>query len=296
MRKSSRNITVSSKQKELDEASANKLKQAEIAKQQKAQKEKESENTRLEKIRLAKESKDKADEDLEYLNRVDKHMSELVKDVLKPAKKSETNYVKIKDVKNLKHEKSNKILKNRKNNALKELGLNIDYIKVLHKNTFDSVTANTFPVQNHNLMIDTLTLPTNSKGFNRLLVVVDLWSKEIEFEPMKAEDNTYDPKTGNRTNKGNGLTSQKALDAFLEITKRDIIKLKDLASIRVDDGSELKKDFKKYMKNNNILLRTALAGRHRQLANVESANKLIATILFAYMNNVETETNEEFNN
>jgi hypothetical protein len=46
-------------EEELDEASANKLKQAEIAKQQKAQKEKESENTRLEKIRLAKESKDK---------------------------------------------------------------------------------------------------------------------------------------------------------------------------------------------------------------------------------------------
>ena len=40
------------------------------------------------------------------------------------------------------------------------------------------------------------------------------------------------------------------------------------------------------MRNNNILLRTALPGRHRQLANVESANKLIATILFAYMNNV----------
>ena len=223
-------------------------------------------------------------------------MSELVKDVLKPAKKSETTFVKIKDVKNLKPGKSNKILKNRKNNTLNELGLNTQYTKILHKNTFDSVTANTFPLQNHNLMIDTLTLPTTSKGFNRLLVVVDLWSKGIEFEPMIATDNTYDPKTGNRTNKGNGLTSQKSLDAFLEITKRDIITLKDLTSIRVDDGSEFKKDFKKYMKEHNILLRTALAARHRQLANVESANKLIATILFVFMNNVETETNEEFNN
>ena len=115
-----------------------------------------------------------------------------------------------------------------------------------------------------------------------------------QFEPIKAEDNTYDEKTGHRTNKNNGLTSKKTLDAFLEITNTDIIKLKDLASIRVDSGSEFKRDFKKYMKEHNILLRTALPGRHRQLANVESANKLIATILFAYMNNMETETGEQY--
>ena len=92
-----------------------------------------------------------------------------------------------------------------------------------------------------------------------------------------------------------GLTSKKALDAFLEITKRNIIKLKDLGSIRIDSGSEFKNKFKKYMKEHNILLRTALPERHRQLANVESANKLIATILFAYMNNIETETGEDCN-
>ena len=60
----------------------------------------------------------------------------------------------------------------------------------------------------------------------------------------------------------------------MEITKRDIIKLKDLTTIRVDSGSEFKRDFKKYMKEHNILLRTALPGRHRQLANVENANKV----------------------
>jgi hypothetical protein len=223
-------------------------------------------------------------------------MDDFAKEVLKPAKKSETIYIKTKDVKNLKPDKTNKILKNRKNNTFNELGLNTDYRKVLHKNKFDSVTANTFPVQNHNLMIDTLTLPTTDEGFNRLLVVVDLWSKEIEFEPMIATDNTYDSKSGHRTNKDNGLTSQKSLDAFLAITKRDVITLKDLTSICVDSGSEFKKEFKKYMRNHDILLRTALPGRHRQVANVESANKLIATILFVFMNNVETETNEEFNN
>ena len=98
---------------------------------------------------------------------------------------------------------------NRKNNALKSLGQNTQYTKALHKNNYDSVSANTFPVQNHNLMIDTLILPTTLKGFNRLLVVVGLWSKEIEFGPMIATDNTYDPKTGHRTNKRNGLISEK---------------------------------------------------------------------------------------
>jgi hypothetical protein len=76
---------------------------------------------------------------------------------LKPAKRSETTYVKVKNVKNWKPDRPNRI-KNRKNNTLKELGLNTAYTKVLHKNKFDSVTANTFPVQNRNLMIDTLTL------------------------------------------------------------------------------------------------------------------------------------------
>ena len=96
-------------------------------------------------------------------------------------------------------------------------------------------------MQNRNLMIDTLTLPTTSEGYNRLLVCVDLWSKEFEFEAMKAEDNTYDPKSDHGNNKDNGLTFKKALDAFLKSTNRDITKLKDLASIRVDSGSEFKK-------------------------------------------------------
>jgi acyl-CoA hydrolase len=100
MRKSSRNRIVSAKQQELNNAKAQKFQNAEIAKKEKAKKEKEAENTRLEKIRLDKEAKDKADEDREYLNRVDKHLSELVKDVLKPAKRSETTYVKVKNVKN----------------------------------------------------------------------------------------------------------------------------------------------------------------------------------------------------
>ena len=39
-----------------------------------------------------------------------------------------------------------------------------------------------------------------------------------------------------------------------------------------------------------------MGGRHRQLVNVESLNKLIATILFAYMNNIETETGDDYDN
>ena len=197
MRTLSRNRIVSSKQQDLDEANAQKVRDAEVAKQKKVQQQQNTENTRIKKIRLDKEAKDKADEDKAYLSRVDKHLDELVKDVLKPPKKSEIKYMKVKNIKNLKPDRKTKVLKNRKNNALKELGLNTAYTKVLHKNTFDSVTANTFPVANHNLMIDTLILPTTNEGFNRLLVVVDLWSKEIEFVPMIATDNTYDEKTGN---------------------------------------------------------------------------------------------------
>ena len=63
------------------------------------QQQQNAEDSRIEKEARDKEAKEKADKD-PYLSQVDEHLKELVKEVLKPAKKSETKYVKVKNIKN----------------------------------------------------------------------------------------------------------------------------------------------------------------------------------------------------
>ena len=56
-----------------------------------------------------------------------------------------------------------------------------------------------------------------------------------------------------------------------------------------------KKDFDKYLKDNGIMHKTSLPYRHKQLANVESLNKQLYYIFSAYMNEIEKETGEPYN-
>ena len=68
-------------------------------------------------------------------------------------------------------------------------------------------------------MIDTLILPETDDGFNRLLVVFDLWSKEVDFEPLVATPNQYDPKTGLKVSKDNGEQYNNWNDTLPELKK-----------------------------------------------------------------------------
>jgi hypothetical protein len=77
------------------------------------------------------------------------------------------------------------------------------------------------------------------------MVVVDNWSNEIDFEPIKDK---------------NPIT---VLNAFKKIVKRPFLDM-PYASIRIDSGTEFKGEFKKFFHDNNILLRVAIAGRHKQ--------------------------------
>lgn len=155
------------------------------------------------------------------------------------------------------------------------LGLDeTDHIKPKHYK-FDRVKENTFPESGFNLMMDTMTLPTTKEGYQFLLVVVDLWSDNIDFEPLKS------------------TKAKEALAGFQKIIERPYIKMPE-ASIRTDDGVEFKKEFHKFLKNQNIAHRVSLPYRHKQNANVESANNALGRILVTYLSNKEKEIGETY--
>lgn len=132
-----------------------------------------------------------------------------------------------------------------------------------------------FPFEDYNFMADLLILPTTKKGNRYLLVVVDLATNEFDFQELKTK------------------TPNVILDAYKKMIKRPYIN-KAKASIRVDDGSEFKGVFERYLYDESILKRTALPNRKSQMGNVERLNGELGRIINGYMNTQELKTNKKF--
>ena len=148
-----------------------------------------------------------------------------------------------------------------------ELQIDETFTKPVRKTKikFDSVKASTVKLPDMNYMADVLFMPETKKKIKYLLVVVDLGTDEFDIEPMLK------------------LNSSMVLSAIQRIFKRDILK-KPEASIRTDGASEFQGDFAKYCYNNNIILRVAESGRHKQLANVDSLMVQLERLFNGYMN------------
>ena len=116
-------------------------------------------------------------------------------------------------------------------------------------------------VENGTHQIDLLYLPTDENGSKYAMVVVDLATGKTDSEPMKARE------------------SSDAVNALKKIYGRKKAVLKKPALIQVDDGTEFKKDFIKYLQNEGIKLKVAKAGRSRQMGKVEARNKIIGKML-----------------
>ncbi len=126
----------------------------------------------------------------------------------------------------------------------KDKGVNMPRFQVLKPNIIQSA--------------DTLFLP-NDKGFKYLLVVVDQ-SRKLDAQPLRIK------------------TAPAILNAFKAIYERKILKLPK--RIEVDAGSEFKGVVKQYFEGNNVDIRVAKTGRHRQQALVERANQTIGKEIF----------------
>jgi hypothetical protein len=186
-------------------------------------------------------------------------------------KNKKTEYVnEIKD----KTEKSNK--SSTKNKLLAHFNIDNRFTEKKNKIKFDSFDENSFPKQDYNFSADLLFLP-HYRGYKYLLVVVDNWSNEIEFEHIKTK------------------TAVVVLRAFKKIINREFMN-KPKASIRVDAGTEFQGVFKDYMFEEDILLRVALTGRHKQNAKAETAIKLISFLIINYLNIKEIELQRNYRN
>ena len=142
---------------------------------------------------------------------------------------------------------------------------------------YSKVKDSVYPKEDYNFMADLLQLPTTDKGFNYLLVVVDLWSDEFDIEPVKT------------------TKSSEILTAFKKIIKRPHLNL-PYASVATDGGAEFKKDFKNFLYKNNIFKKTTKKGRKSQNSNVESLNRLLGRLINGYMNTKEKLNNKKFVN
>lgn len=158
--------------------------------------------------------------------------------------------------------------------------LNIDetYTKpVLKKVIFDSVQQNTlYGVPDMNFMADVLWLPTTKEGYKFLLVICDLGTNEFDIEKLKGT-----------TDKN--ISDAETLKAMKTIFSRKWIK-KPEGSIRVDSGNEFKGKFADYCYENNILLRRAQGGRHKQMANIDNLCRQLGRLFNGYMNYKEKQT------
>lgn len=173
-----------------------------------------------------------------------------------------------------KREKTNK--NNTKNKLLKHFNIDNRFTEKKHKLKYDSFDENTFPKEDYNFSADLVFLPPY-RGYKYLVVVVDNWSNEIEFEQIKTK------------------TPNVVLRAFKKIIERKHLN-KPKASLRVDAGTEFKGVFKEYMFENNIIMRVALTGRHKQNAKAESAIKLVSFLIINYLNVKEIELQKNYRN
>lgn len=132
------------------------------------------------------------------------------------------------------------------------------------------------PLQDYNLQADLLELPTTTKGFKYVLSIVDLWSDEIDIEPLKNKE------------------SKTVKQAFEKIFKRPHLKV-PYASIRTDSGTEFKGEVKSYFHNKSIYHSITEPGRHRQTASVENVNRLLGRLFMTYLNNKSKELKRDYN-
>ena len=122
------------------------------------------------------------------------------------------------------------------------LGIDDTYTKLYRRPTKadeqTKVKDNVYLASGYNYMADILHLPTDSFGFNKLLVVVDLATDAFDIEKMKGE------------------TADETLKAFKKMTTRGIIKIPE-ASLMSDGGSSFKSTFHEYLYENGVNQRTA---------------------------------------
>ena len=163
-------------------------------------------------------------------------------------------------------------------NLIKKLGIDESLTKVTKNDKAFTKVKDVIPHKDdYNFAADLLMLPKTDKGYNYLLVVVDLWSDLFDIEPLK----TKEPK--------------EVLQAMQRMFKRKYLD-KPYASIATDGGNEFKGVFNKWMYDENMFHKVAQKGRHTQMGSVERLNRTLGRLFNGLMNMKEEETGKKFVN
>lgn len=139
---------------------------------------------------------------------------------------------------------------------------------------FNKVKTNIPLIEDFNFMADILYLPETKAGFKFLLVVVDLASDEFDIEPLKS------------------IETASTASGFQTMMKRKYLNFPKV--IKTDNGVEFKDKFDLMLTKANVLHKTSLANRHRQMGNVESLNRQLARLFNGYMNYKEKTTGKVY--
>lgn len=119
---------------------------------------------------------------------------------------------------------------------------------------------------------DLLFLPDDN-GFKYALVVIDIGSSICDAEPLETK------------------TQAEVLSAFKVIYARKNLDIPK-AILQIDNGAEFNGKVAKWFSDNKVMIRRGRPGRHRQQANVESLNGIIARAIFYALHTEELKTNE----
>jgi hypothetical protein len=161
---------------------------------------------------------------------------------------------------------------------LKYFKIDETYTKPIRKPKLFTKVKDQIPlIEDYNYSADLIEMPTTKQGFKYLFTITDLSNDDFDLEPLK----TKQPK--------------ETLQALKRIFKRKYLKM-PFSSIQSDNGNEFKGEFHKFLYDNNILHKKSLPYRHTQQSNIEALNKQLVRLFNGYMNAVEEETGETYNN
>ena len=147
----------------------------------------------------------------------------------------------------------------------KEYKNNQEVYNIYKKPTKDKKgeTPRTYNFSNNDThQMDVLYMPSD-RGYKYCVVIADIGTHKTDAEPIK------------------NVNSSSVLKAVQKMYNRGI--LEQPKKIITDSGKEFQGDFSKYFTDEEVNLKKALTGRHRQVGLVEKYNGILARVLFMRM-------------
>jgi len=157
-----------------------------------------------------------------------------------------------------------------------KLQIDTTYTKLYRKKKepeeMNHVKDNIFLQKGYNYQADVLHLPTDSFGYSKLLIVLDLADDSFDIEKMKDSE-----------------APDLTLTAYKRMLSRKIISIPK-ASMTTDGASSFKSVFKDFLFDNGVHHKTTRAGRHKSMASIDNLCRQLGDLFNGAMNAQELKT------